>query len=120
MTRLARGERQEMVAMLSAEGMSTRAIAPIVGVDRKTVERDVRGGTNVPPIETVEGLDGKTYPRQGPKPAPTEPAKPKGNHEVTIVNDTPPPPRKQHPPTAPPHAPIFVQDFSILNFWRSL
>ncbi|MGO1630014.1 MAG: hypothetical protein ACTHX2_14475 [Microbacterium sp.] len=29
--------------------MSTRAIAPIVGVDRKTVERDVRGGTNVPP-----------------------------------------------------------------------
>lgn len=28
--------------MLSDEGMSTRAIAPIVGADRKTVMKDVR------------------------------------------------------------------------------
>src|SRR5690606_19560440 len=50
--RLARDERREVVQLLSNEGMSTRAIAPIVGVDRKTVERDVRGGTNVPPERT--------------------------------------------------------------------
>lgn len=30
-------------------GEAIRAIAPIVGVDRKTIERDIRGGTNVPP-----------------------------------------------------------------------
>lgn len=91
--RLARDVRQELVAELSAQGMSTRAIAPIVGVDRKTIERDVRGGTNVPPapvviegvtadpatgeviepsvtehtvtekVRTVTGLDGKEYKR---------------------------------------------------------
>lgn len=38
--RLARDERQEMVKALSAEGMSTRAIAPIVGVSQKTVVKD--------------------------------------------------------------------------------
>jgi hypothetical protein len=47
--RLGRDERQELVSYLSGEGLSTRAIAPIVGVDRKTIERDIRGGTNVPP-----------------------------------------------------------------------
>lgn len=46
--RLEREVRQELVAELTSQGMSTRAIAPIVGVDRKTVERDVRG-TFVPP-----------------------------------------------------------------------
>lgn len=40
--RLARDERQEMVKVLSAEGMSTRAIAPIVGVSNKTVSQDRR------------------------------------------------------------------------------
>lgn len=40
--RLARDERQEMVKVLSAEGMSTRAIAPVVGVSQKTVDRDTR------------------------------------------------------------------------------
>lgn len=47
--RLEKDLRREFVKELSSEGMSTRAIAPIVGVNRKTVERDVRGGTNVPP-----------------------------------------------------------------------
>lgn len=71
--RLARGERQEMVQMLSAEGMSTRAIAPIVGADRKTVMQDVRQVVqNGPPERPVQGLDGKTYTR----PEPTEPAEP--------------------------------------------
>lgn len=38
--RLARAERQDMVRMLSDEGMSTRAIAPIVGVHHDTVAED--------------------------------------------------------------------------------
>lgn len=56
-----------MVAWLSGEGMST-AIAPIVGVDRKTVMKDVRAVQVVqsgPPAEPepvaapIIGLDGK-------------------------------------------------------------
>lgn len=39
--RLARDERREVVQLLSNEGMSTRAIAPIVGASFKTVARDM-------------------------------------------------------------------------------
>lgn len=39
--RLTRDERRELVAELSEAGMSTRAIAPIVGAPRETVRRDV-------------------------------------------------------------------------------
>lgn len=42
--RLARAERQDMVRMLSDEGMSTRAIAPIVGSSFKTVANDRGAG----------------------------------------------------------------------------
>lgn len=42
--RLARDERQEMVKVLSAEGMSTRAIAPIVGTSHMTVQNDRDSG----------------------------------------------------------------------------
>lgn len=40
--RLDRAERQELVGYLAGEGMSTRAIAPIVGVDNKTVHNDLK------------------------------------------------------------------------------
>lgn len=40
--RLERDARQELVAELSTAGMSTRAIAPIVGVSQKTVDREAR------------------------------------------------------------------------------
>lgn len=73
--RLARGERQEMVQMLSAEGMSTRAIAPIVGASFKTVARDIEpsvsNDTDGP--RTVESMDGITrtfQPRTEPQPEP--------------------------------------------------
>jgi transposase-like protein len=74
--RLARAERQDMVRMLSDEGMSTRAIAPIVGANYATVSRDLQAGVasatpepeaNSAPDEAPEppaavtGLDGKTY-----------------------------------------------------------
>lgn len=39
--RLDRSERQELVAYLSGEGMSTRAIAPIVGATKSQVARDI-------------------------------------------------------------------------------
>lgn len=48
--RLARDVRRELVAELSDAGMSTRAIAPIVGVDQATVTRDIaRGDANASP-----------------------------------------------------------------------
>lgn len=42
--RLSRGERREMVAMLSSTGMSTRAIAPVVGVSHMTASNDLNAG----------------------------------------------------------------------------
>lgn len=42
LTRLPIEVRRPVVAQLSAAGMSTRAIAPIVGVSQKTVDRDAR------------------------------------------------------------------------------
>ena len=48
--------------MLSAEGMSTRAIAPIVGASKDTVSRDLSGVSHETP-EPVQGMDGKTYTR---------------------------------------------------------
>lgn len=82
--RLARSERQEMVQLLSAEGMSTRAIAPIVGASHETVSADMRGVRFLTPptlsdepgpivkltgpnsAATVTGLDGKSYARPEP------------------------------------------------------
>lgn len=80
--RLARDDRQEMVKVLSAEGMSTRAIAPIVGASHMQVARDLAPSvTNVTDKpRTVESMDGvsRTFqPRPEPQPAPTEPPKPK-------------------------------------------
>jgi hypothetical protein len=73
--RLDREERQEVVAMLSGEGLSSRAIAPIVRATQRTVVRDVATAaeTNVSPdpvtIAPVIGLDGKAYQRpEAPQP----------------------------------------------------
>lgn len=68
--RLAGDERREMVRLLTSEGMSTRAIAPIVGASPKTVARDVL--EVAPPVSDdtpapVTGVDGKTYTRK-PRP----------------------------------------------------
>lgn len=51
--RLGREERQELVGYLSGEGLSTRAIAPIVGASREQVRRDIAEApdTNVSPAE---------------------------------------------------------------------
>lgn len=69
-----------MVRMLSDEGMSTRAIAPIVGSNKETVRHDLAGAKKLAPepapvnVNTatgeihdeqvkVTGMDGKQYTR---------------------------------------------------------
>jgi hypothetical protein len=100
--RLDKAERQEVVAMLSEQGLSTRAIAPIVGVSHMTVSNDlapsgVQTFTPDPDVETalavieddivvaemvyetsaprpVVGMDGKTYTQPAtPRQAPRSP-----------------------------------------------
>jgi hypothetical protein len=69
--RLPADKRREYVFMLADKGMSNRAIADVIGVNRKTVDRDVEsgGGSNVPPDNSkVTGKDGKQYERKQPKP----------------------------------------------------
>ena len=85
LTRLPVEVRRPVVAQLSAAGMSTRAIAPIVGKDQSIVTRDIQTQKHVmqnaspepvdepqpaPPVEagTITGLDGKQYDRPAPKP----------------------------------------------------
>lgn len=61
--RLARDERREVVQLLTEEGMSTRAIAPIVGAAQSTVVEDKKSTDRNRSVEThreVESLDGKT------------------------------------------------------------
>ena len=72
-----RDQRQELVGYLSGEGMSTRAIAPIVGAAKETVRADVEfisGGRNRPPapaatVATGEGV-GTGVPNGTPEAAP--------------------------------------------------
>lgn len=60
--RLARDERRELVTRLADEGMSTRAIAPIVGVSKSQVASDLEPTVQNWTVETprkTEGLDGR-------------------------------------------------------------
>lgn len=69
--RLSRDERKVIVADLAEQGMSSRAIAPVVGASVATVKRDVAApGSNEPPAEPrqITGRDGKTYTRPAPEP----------------------------------------------------
>lgn len=85
---LARGERQEMVQMLSAEGMSMRAIAPIVGTSHITVRNDLTAVKNLtaePLRADILGMDGKHHPRTKPRPAVG--AVPEPSPDLDIIND---------------------------------
>lgn len=74
--RLDREQRRELVSYLAGEGMSTRAIAPIVGVHHDTVASDIKESapvgfpTAARPVapKPIRGRDGKTYVRPEPKP----------------------------------------------------
>ena len=59
--RLPRADRREMVALLADEGMSSRAIAPVVGANYQTVQKDIRTGlveSRPDAPRTVKSLDG--------------------------------------------------------------
>lgn len=94
--RLSREERRELVSELADEGMSTRAIAPIVGASPRTVAYDLDSPVQdcTPDAEPrqITGRDGKTYTRPAPEP-------------VTVDHDTgeitQPEPRKR--PRRPIH-----------------
>ena len=69
--RLSRVERKELVSELADEGMSTRAIAPIVGASNYTVSKDLQGVRDLAPDagpRQITGRDGKTYTRPAPEP----------------------------------------------------
>lgn len=75
---LPREQRPAAVQSLRGWGLSTRAIAPAVGVDRDTVAEDLRQlaenpPPNADPLPPVTGLDGKTYAPPKPKAGPTPP-----------------------------------------------
>lgn len=63
MPNFTRVERKEKVAELTAAGMSTRAVGAVLGVDEKTVRRDLDdpGAAIAAPARQVTGTDGKTY-----------------------------------------------------------
>lgn len=52
--RLPRDERQQIVGYLAGEGMSSRAIAPIVGAGHVTVTRDIARVSNETPAPAVD------------------------------------------------------------------
>jgi hypothetical protein len=65
-----RDERRKIVALLSAKGWSQRAIAPVVGVSQKTVDRDLDEVSHDDSVDVeVISLDGKRRPKH-PKPKP--------------------------------------------------
>lgn len=103
--RLSRDERRVIVSDLAEQGMSTRAIAPVVGANQATVVRDLGArDANASPAEapaepsfdptpswdpvdtetgeihteprSITGMDGKTYTRPEPKEE-TEPIRPR-------------------------------------------
>lgn len=69
--------RHELVAYLAGEGISTRAIAPIVGASQATVTRDLAptdSNESVAHPSTVTSLDGRQRPSTQPKPEPSRAA----------------------------------------------
>ena len=81
--RLGRDERQELVGYLAGEGLSTRAIAPIVAVTHETVAQDLKA-----PVRNLT-----------PEP-PVEPAAPVATGESAARVEVPPaPPRAADQPT---------------------
>jgi len=70
--RIPREQRAEQVQSLRSAGLSTRAIASALGVNKDTVRRDLPTGANAPDEPgTVRSLDGRERPAsQPPRPAP--------------------------------------------------
>ncbi|SLJ41121.1 Uncharacterised protein [Mycobacteroides abscessus subsp. abscessus] len=88
--KLPRETRGEVVQSLRDLGLSTRAIGSAIGVDDRTVRRDLSGAASAAPA-AVMGTDGKTY-------ASTQSVRP----HLAVVPDLPT--TEDHPESAPlPH-----------------
>jgi hypothetical protein len=99
-----RPERLALVRQLTADGMSTRAIAAVAGVDASTVRADLKSpGAGYPPPAKVTGQDGREYPARSKPAGPLDadgmparrdftpaPARP-GKHAATAAQDEPEP-----------------------------
>jgi hypothetical protein len=76
--RLPAEQRRMVVGWLSGKGLSTRAIAPLLSVDQKTIVSDRRRLAAAAPAEEnssparVTGLDGRSYPAAAPEQAPAQ------------------------------------------------
>lgn len=71
--RLSRDERKVIVADLAEQGMSSRAIAPVVGASRDTVQKDIRSsGRNLPDaprtVKSIDGIERTFHPRPATTP----------------------------------------------------
>lgn len=67
MLRVPRPERAAVVGTMREAGMSTRAIGSAIGVDDRTVRRELTGsGAAYAAPATTTGRDGKTYSARGP------------------------------------------------------
>lgn len=64
LARLGRAERMPLVQLLAEQGMSTRAIAPIVGVSKDTVSRDIRAGVSDETPADYETMVGEAHDRK--------------------------------------------------------
>lgn len=67
------GMRREAVGELTEAGMSTRAIAPVVGVDNATVHRDLNRGVAPATPEPASEVEPRFNGAPAPKPAPPKP-----------------------------------------------
>lgn len=78
-------QRREVVADLREEGHSLRAIGGALGVDKRTVQRDLdRIGAGAPMPDRVRTTDGRTYPAS--RPAPERPV-PSGTTDEVVTGD---------------------------------
>ncbi len=66
LARLRKAERLPFVELLADQGMSTRAIAGVVGVSKSTVADDLSSSGHLT-VEPVTGRDGKSYTRPAPR-----------------------------------------------------
>jgi len=66
LARLTKSERLPFVELLADQGMSTRAIASVVGVSKSTVADDLSSSGHLT-AEPVTGRDGKSYTRPTPR-----------------------------------------------------
>lgn len=105
--------RRDLVSDLAKRGLSTRAIAPVVGADHSTVVRDLRSSGADAPVGSpakIIGINGKTYQHR----AASQPA------GTTSVRDQLAPyqnARRQQPATPPSTGPV-VASRTLGTNWK--